>query len=190
MRNIVVASILAILATLLWWLSTRGYIQNKTLDRLDRVASISSFCLAVILLVWSQNTRVADSHLRQAKQAVLEVIQTEVEAAQNANIGILAAIYAPDAVLLDKGETNRNPRDDVAYEGWDEIKDRYLKFWTDNKCNSMDLVDLVIEVNKNHAIATHRGVICDREYNQDVSYYELKKIKGKWFIVYLEYDNE
>ncbi|MEM8640624.1 MAG: hypothetical protein AAGG51_17670 [Cyanobacteria bacterium P01_G01_bin.54] len=190
MQNIIVAVLFALLALLLWWLSTRGYIHNKTLDILDRVASISSFCLAVILLVWSQNTRSEDSQLYQAKQAVVEVIQLEVEAAQNANVGSLASIYAPDAMLLDKGETVRATHDDIRYEGWDKIKQRYLEFWAREECQSLDLVDLVIEVKKNRAIATHRGVICDGEYNKDISYYELERIKGNWLITYLEYGNE
>ena len=47
----IAAGILVLFGGLLYFVSWKGYIQNATLDRLDKIASVLSFLTAIVVLV-------------------------------------------------------------------------------------------------------------------------------------------
>jgi hypothetical protein len=53
MTGWIAAGILLLIGCLLYFISWKGYIQNSTLDRLDKIASVLSFLTAIVVLVWS-----------------------------------------------------------------------------------------------------------------------------------------
>jgi hypothetical protein len=56
LMNIAISIVLVLIASVMWFASHRGYIQNKTLDNLDRIASVMAFIAAIILPMLSPIT--------------------------------------------------------------------------------------------------------------------------------------
>lgn len=121
-------------------------------------------------------------------EQVRTVILNEVGAAVSQDLGRLQSLYAPNAVVIDRNGTPADPGDDTIWQGWANIQRRYQAFFS-AKVTSMNLVDLSIQVNNDQATGTHRGVVLNGIYSEDLGNYSLEKIDGAWLITQLEYGN-
>lgn len=66
-------------------------------------------------------------------------------------------------------------------------KVQYIGLQVFYKPKTMSLVNLNVDVLGNKATATHRGVMMDDLYREDLSIYTLEKINGRWLITQLEF---
>jgi len=122
-------------------------------------------------------------------QAVRRVIISEVNGAKTQDLALLEAIYAPDAVVIDRSGTPNDPGDDTSWRGWANIERRYLEFFSAG-ISEIELIDLSIQVMGERAIGTHSGVILDGTPYEDVGLYTLEKFEDEWLITQLEYGNK
>lgn len=129
-----------------------------------------------------------DTNWSEQQLEVFSVIQRELNAIIANDLPALSRIYAEDALVVDVRGTPDDPTDDLVYQGWDEIRQRFLKTFAYDWLKATP-VNLKISVDQETATAIHRGLMVnDIIYNQHVAYYELKKITGEWRIVRLEFD--
>lgn len=121
-------------------------------------------------------------------ERVQAVIMNEVNGTVAQDLDFLQSLFAPDAVIIDHSGTPNDPADDTLWQGWPNIERRYQAFFSSG-VSSITLVDLVIQVLADQAVATHQGVILDGTLYPDRGVYLLEKSNGQWLITQMDYGN-
>src|SRR5262245_16540626 len=133
-------------------------------------------------------TPIFSSQLSDVEQ-VRSVVLNEVKGAVSRDLALLQSLYAPGAVVIDHRGTPDDLSDDTQWQGWANIKRRYLESFPTG-FTTADLVNLTIQVDGNQARGTHEGVIFDGTLYEDQALYALEKINGQWLIIRLEYGHK
>ena len=119
------------------------------------------------------------------QQAVIQVISAEVNALLDQDLTQLKSLYLSGAIIIDRGGTPNIPGDDVIWNGWPNIEQRYAALFKIG-FSSLTLVDLSIQMEGNQATATYQGVILDELLYPDQGSFTLKNQAGQWLIAQQE----
>ena len=117
------------------------------------------------------------------------IIDAEVKGTLDKDLDLLRFLYSSSANVIDRSDTPNNLLDDIDFNGWSEIKDRYTAIFYYYNWNSLSLVDLeIILESKTKATVKHQGTIGNGVYRKDRSIYTLEKKDERWLITMLEYN--
>ncbi len=173
---------------------TVGKVSRRNWTRIVPVVVVAISALAVIITSTITNlphgtatpSSTSESGVK-AEQAVRDVVNSEIRAVLQSDMDLLQSIYAPTAKIVDHRATPNDTSDDLVYEGWTEIRQRYEGVFALH-LYEIKLADLTIQVNGKRATATHSGSIINGEFYPDHVVYSLEQVDGRWIITLLESD--
>lgn len=119
------------------------------------------------------------------QQEISMVIADEVKGITEKDLSRLKLLYAPQATIIDRASTPQDTSDDVIWNGWDEIEQRYLDIFA-IPMSALTMMNLSTRVEGNRGLATYDGIIIDGTLYEDTGTYTLENINGRWVITQQE----
>jgi hypothetical protein len=98
----------------------------------------------------------------------------------------LAGLYAPDAIVIDRGGTPDDASDDRLWTGWPTIATRYESLF-DLDISALTLVELTVNIDADRATGHYNGTILNSTYFAGEGIYTLAWDGEQWLITRLEY---
>jgi hypothetical protein len=141
---------------------------------------------AVVTVTPASITSVEQEVPLMDQRDITAVIANEVKGLITQDLAQLQSLYAPDAIVIDRGGTPDSPEDDRIWNGWDSIATRYEALF-DLQISSLTLVDLSVTMEEGEAIGTYDGVILNNAYYADEGVYNLRERNGQWVITQVQF---
>ena len=120
---------------------------------------------------------------------IFTAISNEVQALVGRDMSGVRAAFAPNAIVVDRNGTPGNPDDDIIWNGWPNIEQRYRALFSGN-FTTLTLVELAVEFVGTRAIGKYNGILVDNIYHEDEGIYTLENVAGRWQITHLELGNK
>ncbi len=183
LASFIISIVLILLATGIFVANKRGLITNEVLSSGSNIASVLAFVLAIAIFALPQLASQNNSaSIEEDKAAVTAIVNLELKSAVELDLVTLESLYTKNAIVVDRHGTPNDESDDTVNIGWDNIRTHYIGLQLFYKPKTMSLVKLNVDVLGDKATATHRGVLIDDIYREDLSIYTLNKINGHWLI--------
>ncbi|MFQ6016418.1 MAG: YybH family protein [Anaerolineae bacterium] len=123
------------------------------------------------------------------EEAIAQLLYAESEAVVQQDIDRLEFIWAEEGVVTDANHTPNNADDDLMWNGWPAIRERYVTLVFPSNPPEAEPLDMEITIEGDEAIVistTHIGV----ETSPAGDRWTLTKIEGTWKITSLTYNLE
>ncbi|MEM7028144.1 MAG: nuclear transport factor 2 family protein [Chloroflexota bacterium] len=124
-----------------------------------------------------------------SKQDIIQIISNEVNGLVNRNMAEVQQVFSTNAIVIDRNGTPGNSDDDIIWNGWPNIEQRYRALFS-GQFTTLTLVELSVEFIGDNAIGRYKGIMVDDVFHADNGAYTLRNEAGQWQITQLELGNQ